>query len=152
MKKLIISTVIGIISLCSPSAKAQIPNTNITLMGWYIGTNLFPVSGGTNFWLNLNITYPRGYYIYHSIKATNNVNFLGVTNPVDYHLISVDVLAFGANRVIGIPTNLPHINTNGLVNWTNRYELTLSNGNEFRITVKTNANGNLSTLWSTFGQ
>lgn len=153
MKKYLAIPIILLGTLLSLSVSAQIPSTNIAVQGFYFGTNITAFSGGTNYWLDFNLTNnnPRGYYIYQSVVATSDVFFLGVTNAIKWRLISVNVLASGGDRRIGIPTSLPHLNTNGTTLIGSYYTFTLTNGNEFRITVETNG-ATISTLWDVFGQ
>ncbi len=115
-----------------------------------IGSQIYPDSQGTNFWWNMGLTNAYGPVVYFSITGTNNGNFLGVTNSRQWGLLSVNFVASGADRLITIPTNLPHLSTNGLTLMGSRYGFTLTNGNEFRITLESNVT--LSTLWTVIGQ
>ncbi len=114
-----------------------------------VGTQIFAVNG-TNVWLDFGLTNDSGPIVYQTLIATNNVNFLGPTNAEIWRLISLNVFASGADRTLSIPTNLPHLNTNGLILGGSTFRLVLTNGNEFRITLQSNLS--LSTLWTTFGQ
>lgn len=112
---------------------------------------VYPDSQGTNFWWNCGRTNSSGQtYIYQSILATNDVNFTGVTNCVMGSILSFNVVASGADIQISVPASLPHLDTNGLALAGAVYSLTLTNGNEFRMTLQSNIT--LSTLWTTFGQ
>lgn len=149
MKKLIIISCL----LLSIFAKGQtIGTTNITLQSIItVGTVIGSANNQTNYALDFNRTNSRGYYIYQSINGTNHVYFQYTTNATTWRLISLNVFANGGDRRIGIPTNLPHLNTNGLTLAGAYYILTLSNQNEFRITLETNG-VTMSTLWAVFGQ
>lgn len=114
------------------------------------GTASYPDTLGTNFWWDMGLTNAYGPIVYRTITATQNVNFLGVTNSRQWGQLSINVVASGTNRLITVPTNLPHLNTNGLALMGSRYGIWLTNGNEYRITVQSNST--LSTLWTTFGQ
>jgi hypothetical protein len=114
------------------------------------GEQIYPVSQGTNFWWDMGRTNVYGPTVYFTIQATNDVNFLGITNSRQWGLLSVNVVASGANRLISLPNTLPHLNTNGLTLVGSRYTITLTNGNEFRFTAESNST--LSTIWATFGQ
>lgn len=114
-----------------------------------IGVAIYPTDK-TNFWWDFGLTNDAGPIVYQTISATNNVNFLGVTNGFQWGLISVNVTAVSGDRIISVPTNLPHFNTNGFTLSGTSYRFTLTNGNEFRISV--HSNSTLSTMWATFGQ
>lgn len=93
--------------------------------------------------------------IYASLDGTNSVQFLGVTNGLMWQPFSFNVVARGGNITMYMPTNLPHFNTNFWTLSGSLYALTLTNGNEFRMTLQSNQSGGsptLSTLWTTFGQ
>lgn len=115
-----------------------------------IGVEIFSASNSTNYWWDFGLTNDAGPIVYQTVFATNNVNFLGVTNVRQWAQISMNVVARSADRTISIPTNLPHLNTNGLQIGGSTYRLVLTNGNEFRITIQSNIT--LSTIWTCFGQ
>jgi hypothetical protein len=107
------------------------------------------------YWWNCGITNLYGQTnIYQSLIATNDIVFAGLTNQTQGSLLSYNVYASGGTRGIFIPTNKVNDNrfdTNGLVITNNFYLLRLTNGNELRMTIQANVNGN-SFLWRTFGQ
>lgn len=87
--------------------------------------------------------------IYASSVATNDVVFTSITNLTQWGLLSLNVVASGANRTIYVP-QWPHFITNGWFSTNGFYGMVLTNGNEFRLTVQSNLT--LSTTWATFGQ
>lgn len=149
MKRLIL---LAVSCLCFVARAQTIGSTNITLQSYItVGTVIGSANSQTNYALDFNRTNSRGYYIYQSVNGTNHVYFQYTTNATTWRLISINVFANGGDRQIGIPTNLPHLNTNGLTLAGNYYILTLTNQNEFRITLETNG-VTMSTLWAVFGQ
>ena len=150
MKKFLTLSFLLAVTLISQAQ--TITNNPITLQNYITsGTNIYPSPVGTNFYIDFNIPSTRGYYIYQSVIATNDVFFTRITNAVQWREVSINVLASGGTRRIGFTTNLPHANTNGLTIINGCYSFYLTNGNEFRISVQTNG-ATLSTIWSTFGQ
>lgn len=133
--------------------------TNFISTNFYTASNSFagvilnPVSNGTNFLLDFAATNAYGVTaLYHSILATNDVT-LAVTNAYQWGLISMNAVASGGDRVISVPTNTfhpPSFYTNGWVVSGPYYSLTLSNGNELRMTYQSNIT--FSTTWQTYGQ
>lgn len=115
-----------------------------------------------SYWINCGVTNSHSQTnIYGTLTATNSVLFLGVTNAVRGSLFSFNVVAQITNQILYIPTNFPHLTTNGLSGPTNitsalygttngYYSLVLTNGNEFRFTFQSNSTH--STIWTTFGQ
>lgn len=87
-------------------------------------------------------------YIYNSILATNRSRMV-VTNCSQWGLLSLNVVA-SANVFVFFPTNLPHLDTNGLTFSNGVWGLVLTNGNELRMTFQSNIT--MSSLWTTFGQ
>jgi hypothetical protein len=108
-------------------------------------------SGGTNYYVwDLGGLNPAAQPIYASLTASAPSYFLGVTNGIKWGLLSFNVVASGGNQVIAVADTLPHFNTNGWSHVSGTYYFTLTNGNEFRMTVQSNST--LSTTWQTFGQ
>jgi len=118
------------------------------------GFDMLPVAQGNPsniYWLDFGKSNAAGTpLVYATLTATNDVRFAGITNCDKWRMLSFNVVASGGNRLIQMPTNFPHISTNGLTYANGSYQLTLTNGNEFRMTIQSNST--LSTLWTTFGQ
>lgn len=115
------------------------------------GFTLTPVTNTDLYWWDFGVTNALGQkLIYATLQATNDVEFIGVTNCTKWGTLSFNVVASGADRLVRLPTGLPHLDTFGLTLTNGAYQLTLTNGNEFRMTIQSNST--LSTLWTTFGQ
>lgn len=118
------------------------------------GFDMVVAAAGANtnfYWWDFGRTNSNGQkVIYGYLTATNDVAFYGPTNHKQWSLLSYNVVASGANRRVYIPSTLPHFNTNGFVLGGGYYYFTLTNGNEFRMSIQSNRT--LSTIWSTFGQ
>lgn len=119
------------------------------------GVLVFSVSQGTNFWLDKARTNTVGERaLYQSFPGTNNINIFGVTNFVMGDVLSFNIIASGANRIISVPTNfsatpLRHMRTNGWTVSSTRWIMTLTNGNLFRGSVRTNEDDTLEFTWQT---
>jgi hypothetical protein len=129
--------------------------TNINIIGaietGYTNPPASTTSATNFYWFDFGISNSFGQNcIYATLLATNNVDFLGVTNLNIWKLLSVNVVASGGNRVIALPNTWPHFNTNGWTSNGNIFYLTLTNGNEFRITIQSNITQ--SVIWTTVGQ
>lgn len=101
--------------------------------------------------------------IYAHLLATNDCYIAALTNLVNTSnsplvmsggMLSFDVIASNANRVMYFPTNIfryPNFKTNSWTVSGTNYVLTLTNGNELRVTCRTNSVA-FSITWQTFGQ
>jgi hypothetical protein len=112
------------------------------------------VSAATNrYWMDMAHTNSHGQVdIYATITPTNDIQLELPTNGFRGGLLSVNVLARGANRTIFFPIQFSAFNTNdaGMALKGSRYVLVLTNGNEFRFTIQ--SNDTYSVMTKTFGQ
>jgi hypothetical protein len=132
-------------------------NLNQEVIDYFVSSNrqdtvirdvlqVYPVSNGTNYWLDFGRTNAQGQtYIYQTILATNNVTFIGATNCTYGGLLSLNVVASGGNRTVKFPPNLPHLDTNNLTLVGGAYQLTLTKGNLLRASFQSNIT--FETLW-----
>jgi hypothetical protein len=109
------------------------------------------VAATNNYWIDFGTLF--GGPMYGSILATNQYTCLfGLTNCARGKMFSINVDPSGANTTVLFPTNLfPHLNTNGLSTLGSFYSITITNGNEFRLSLQSNWT-TLSSTWATFGQ
>lgn len=112
---------------------------------------LLEPSSQTNILLDFGRTNNAGLkLVYASYSATNDVVITGLTNFFQWSILSVNIVASGADRNIYVPSTWPHFNTQNWELQGSKLHLTLTNGNELRLTLQTNIT--LSTTWATFGQ
>lgn len=127
-------------------------NANVNLLEVFnMGTNLVTQGATNHYWLDMAHTNSAGLIdIYATLSATNDIQFEMPTNGFRGALLSFNVLASGADRIIYMPTNFPHFNTNdaGFALAGIKYVLRLTNGTEFRLSVQ--SNNTYSTLSRTF--
>ena len=118
-----------------------------------LATNLVTPGATNRYQLDFGHTNAIGATnIYATLRATNDVRFDMPTNGIRGSLLSFNVVAAGANRVIYMPTNLPHLDTNeaGFALSGSLYTLVLTNGNEFWMSLQSNQT--LSTITRVVGQ
>ena len=107
-----------------------------------MGTNAVLQAAGTNrYWMDMKHTNAMGQIdIYATLVPTNDVQIELPTNGFRGGLLSFNILARGADRVVFFPTNFAAFNTNdaGLVLAGSRYVGHLTSGNEYRFTIQSN--------------
>jgi len=121
-------------------------NVSATLDGFKMSPAVSTATTNS-YWWDFGKTNALGQkLIYATLNATNTVNFLGATNGQLWSLLSVGVLANGADRNILFPTNLPFFSTNNMTLTNGAYLLTLSNNTLLRFTLESNEFG-LESQW-----
>lgn len=141
-------------SIVNQSITQNVSTIGATLDGARILSSGF-ANGADTYLLDFQLTNGTGQkLIYRTIAATNNCRLI-VTNAQTWGLLSLNIIASNINTLVLFPYPLPHLDTNGLTLFTTNsitnYSLTLSNGNELRLSLQSNA-VTMSSLWQTFGQ
>jgi hypothetical protein len=141
----------SLVSLINTTSNALVTAIGASIENGYVMSPTV-VHGATNvYWMDFGMTANGLPLLYATLSGTTSfVQLAGPTNCSMWKLLSLNVIASGADRTILVPDSFPHFTTNGWTHAAPYYSIVLTNGNELRLTIQSNIT--LSTTWQTYGQ